>query len=129
MRTKKILVALISSLAIAAGCASKPVTVMVKDSGDSIVKAKAGKAVAIQLKSQLSTGYSWKVMEMPEALTLVKENVITDAKTLDITGGYEIQEFIFKASKTGGLVILKYGEHWKKKPQYINTASITIVVE
>jgi predicted secreted protein len=129
MRTKKILVALISSLAIAAGCASKPVTVMVKDSGESIVKAKAGKTVAIQLKSQLSTGYSWKVMEMPEALTLVKENVITDAKTLDITGGYEIQEFIFKASKTGGLVILKYGEHWKKKPQYINTASITIVVE
>jgi predicted secreted protein len=102
---------------------------MVKDSGESIVKAKAGKTVAIQLKSQLSTGYSWKVMEMPEALTLVKENVITDAKTLDITGGYEIQEFIFKASKTGGLVILKYGEHWKKKPQYINTASITIVVE
>lgn len=129
MRTKKILVALISSLAIAAGCASKPVTVMVKDSGESIVKAKAGKTVAIQLKSQLSTGYSWKVMEMPEALILVKENVITDAKTLDITGGYEIQEFIFKASKTGGLVILKYGEHWKKKPQYINTASITIVVE
>ena len=129
MRTKKILVALISSLAIAAGCASKPVTVMVKDSGESIVKAKAGKTVAIQLKSQLSTGYSWKVMEMPEALTLVKENVITDAKTLDITGGYEIQEFIFKASKTGGFVILKYGEHWKKKPKYINTASITIVVE
>jgi len=129
MRIKTIFIMLISTLAIASGCISKPVTIMVKDSGDSIVKAKAGKTVAIQLKSQLSTGYSWKIMEMPETLTLVKENVIADVKTLEITGGYEIQEFIFKASKTGGVVILKYGEHWKKKPDYINTAKITIQVE
>jgi predicted secreted protein len=129
MKIKNKLVLLISSLAIAAGCASKPVTIMVKDSGDSAVKAKAGKTVAIQLKSQLSTGYSWKVMEMPDTLTLVKENVIADTKTLNITGGYEIQEFIFKASKTGGVVIFKYGEHWKKKPEYTDTVKITIEVE
>lgn len=129
MPIRNIFVVLISTLAIAAGCASKPVTIMVKDSGDTVVKVKAGKTAAIQLKSQLSTGYSWKVMEMPEALTLVKENVIADEKTVQITGGYEIQEFIFKASKTGGVVIFKYGEHWKKKPEYVNTSKITIEVE
>jgi predicted secreted protein len=78
---------LISILSITSGCASKPVTLMVKDSGDSVVKAKPGKTVAIQLKSQLSTGYSWKVMEMPDTLTLLKENVITDPKAVEIAGG------------------------------------------
>lgn len=129
MQIRNKLVLMVFSIAIVTGCASKPVTLMVKDSGDSSVKTKAGKTAAIQLKSQLSTGYSWKVMEMPDTLTLVKENVISDAKTLDITGGYEIQEFIFKASKTGGVVIFKYGEHWKKKPVYVNTAKIIIEVE
>lgn len=129
MRIRNILVVLISIISITSGCASKPVTIMVKDSGDSVVKARAGKTVAIQLKSQLSTGYSWKIMEMPDSLTLAKENVISDAKTLEITGGFEIQEFIFKASKTGGVVILRYGEHWKKKPEYVNTANIKVIIE
>jgi predicted secreted protein len=129
MRIRNILVVLISALSIIAGGASKPVTVMVKDSGNSAVKAKAGKTIAIQLKTQLSTGYSWKIMEMPDTLTLVKENIITDEKTIQITGGYEIQEFIFRASKTGGVVIFKYGEHWKKKPEYVNTSKITIEIE
>lgn len=129
MRIRTILIAIISSLAIVTGCASKPVTLMVRDSGDAVVKAKSGKTVSIQLKSQLSTGYSWKVMEMPDTLILVKENVITDEKTVMQTGGYEIQEFIFRTSKTGGVVIFRYGEHWKKKPDYVNTSKITIQVE
>lgn len=129
MRIKNILIATLSALAIVTGCSSKPVALMVRDSGGSVIKVKAGKTVSIQLRSQLSTGYSWKIMEMPDTLTLIKENVITDEKTVMQTGGYEIQEFIFKASKTGGAVIFKYGEHWKNKPDYVNTAKVTVQVE
>ena len=111
------------------GCTGSPAIVVKAGSGEQTLTAKAGKNFTINLEAQLSTGYSWKVMEMPESLTLVKENVIADEKTVQITGGYEIQEFIFKASKTGGVVIFKYGEHWKKKPDYVNTSKITIEVE
>ncbi len=118
---------MILSLLITVGCASENVSLMVGDSGDSVVRAKAGKTVSILLKSQLSTGYSWKAMEIPESLTLVKENVITDEKT--IPGGYELQEFVFKTSKTGGVVVFKYAEHWKKKPVYVKTAKIKVETE
>ncbi|HOP64482.1 MAG TPA: protease inhibitor I42 family protein [Spirochaetota bacterium] len=128
MRISYSAIVIISALAIVTGCLTKPVTVMVKD-GDQTIKARAGEKISIQLKSQLSTGYSWKIMEMPDAVTLIKENVISDEKTLNRTGGYEIQEFVFKASKTGGVVVFKYGEHWKKKPVYKDTAKITIQVD
>ncbi len=127
MRVRYTFIAVLSAIAIVTGCMSTPVTVMVKDSGDETVKTKSGKNFSIRLKSQLSTGFSWKIAEMPETVTLVKENVI--AEPTDITGGYELQEFIFRTSKTGGVVIFKYGEHWKKKPEYVNTSKITIQIE
>ena len=115
------------SIACAWSCTSTPVALAVKDSGDHQVKVKAGKDFSIQLTSQLSTGYSWKIMEMPENLLLIKENVTTEEQNK--TGGFDNQEFIFKASKSGGVIVFKYAAHWKKKPEYTKTSKITVQVE
>ena len=122
-------VSLISAVTIAAGCASSPAAVTVSDSGDHVVRVKAGKKFSVHLDSQLSTGYSWKLMEMPDTMTLVEENVITGEKSGMLTGGHEIQEFVLRASKTGGVVIFKYARHWMKKPEYIKTSRITVQAE
>lgn len=129
MKLNNLLICLFSLVIFSTGCAGNSVTVTVQGSGDSIVKARPGKTVSIQLRSQLSTGYSWKAMEIPESLTLVKENVIPEDKSVEIAGGYEMQEFVFETSKTGGVIVFKYAQHWRKKPDYVKTANIKVEIE
>ena len=109
------------------GC-SEPM-VKVKDGDDNqIVKTKVNKKFLIQLESRLSTGFSWKLMEYPKDLTIVQEDVKTEAGNK--TGGIDMQEFILKSATKGEFTItFKYGEHWKKNPQYVKTTKIKVNIE
>lgn len=96
--------------------------------GEQSVTAKSGIAFSVQLQSQMSTGFSWELAEVPASLLIVKENVLTEEK--DKAGGIDIQEFIFKSEKKGDLnLIFRYGEHWKNKPKYIKTSTVKVKIE
>lgn len=116
------------------GCSNSPSIIVKSGSGEQTVTANAGKKFSIQLEAQLSTGYSWKLFAAPSSLITVKEIVKTEEKDKTINedkvGGIEIQEFIFKSMEKGELTLtFKYGEHWKKNPQYVKTSVVKVRIE
>ncbi|MCL1865339.1 MAG: protease inhibitor I42 family protein [Spirochaetes bacterium] len=109
------------------GCGESIVKVKAGDDNQ-IVRAKVNKKFLIQLESKLSTGFSWKLMEYPQGLSVNKEDVKTEESNK--TGGVDIQEFILKSAEKGEFTItFQYGEHWKKNPQYVKTLKIKVVIE
>lgn len=124
----------IFSLAILAflfsGCGNTPGIFIKTGAGDQTISAKSGKSFSISLEAQLSTGYSWKLQELPASLEIVKEDVRTDKKNVDITGGFEIQEFVFKSRKKEDVILkFNYAQHWKKTPVFEKTANVKVKVE
>ena len=112
------------------GCTGSPAIVVKAGSGEQTLTAKAGKNFTINLEAQLSTGYSWKLFDAPAALVTVKEDVLTDKNNGDKTGGFEIQQFIFKSMEKGEMTLtFKYAQHWKKKPEYAKTSVVKVKVE
>ena len=110
------------------GCGESMVTVKGGADDGQIVKAKVNTKFLIQLESRLSTGFSWKLIEYPEYLSIVQEGVKTEEKNK--TGGIDIQEFILKSSEKGEFTItFQYGEHWKKKPKYEKASKIKVVIQ
>jgi predicted secreted protein len=112
------------------GCTNTPAIMVKAGSGEQTVAAKSGKPFAIRLQAQLSTGYSWKLAELPASVTIVKEAIITDSKDNDKTGGFEIQEFVLKSMMKGDLTLtFNYAQHWKKKPEFAKTTTVNVSVE
>ncbi len=109
-------------------CAATPVITDTSGTGEESLSVKKGQAFSIRLDSQLSTGFSWKAVEIPDKIILKDENIRTEESGR--TGGIDIQEFIFTARNSGKAVILfKYGEHWKKNPEYIKTFKVNIDIK
>ena len=128
MLIKKCLLASAIFMLLISGCTTSPSVVVKAGSADQTVTAKADKLFSIQLDAQLSTGYSWKIADVPVSIQVIKEVVKTEEK--DKTGGVDIQEFIFKSAQKGEITLtFRYGEHWKEKPQYIKTSVIKVKVE
>lgn len=112
----------------AISCAAGPVITNTSGKGEETVTVKKGQTFSIRLDSQLSTGFSWKAVEIPARLVLKDEKIKTEESGK--TGGIDIQEFIFTAGNTGEAVLLfKYGEHWKKNPEYIKTFKVNVSIK
>lgn len=131
MLNKKILAAAAVLAFLISGCTSSPsIIVKAGSAGDQTVTAKAGKTFSVQLEAQLSTGYSWKLIDSPASLITVKEDVLMQKNDADKTGGFEIQEFVFKSMEKGELnLTFKYAQHWKKKPEYEKTSVVKVRIE
>ena len=115
-------------LLLISGCSNTPVIMVKTGSGDDKITAKAGKAFSVKLEAQLSTGYSWKLVDAPVSLKTIKELVISDGKS--ITGSIDVQEFVFKSPEKGDFTLtFKYGEHWKKNPQFVNSSTIKVKID
>lgn len=115
-------------LFLVSGCVSSPAVVVKAGSGEQTITAKTGSTFAVKLESQMSTGYSWKLNDVPSSVKIIKESVLTETK--DIAGGIDIQEFVFKAVEKGDLTLtFRYGEHWKEKPRYVKTSTINVKIE
>jgi len=109
------------------GC-SEPMVKVKEGDDNQLIKARVNKNFSVQLESRLSTGFSWKLMEYPKDISIVKEDVKTEQTNK--TGGIDIQEFILKSSAKGKFdLTFKYGEHWKKNPEYINTSKVKVIIE
>lgn len=130
MLNKKILAAAAVLAFLISGCTNSPSIMVKTGSGEQTVTAKAGKTFSIQLEAQLSTGYSWKLIDAPASLITVKEDVLTQKSDGDKAGGFEIQEFIFKSMDKGERTLtFKYAQHWKKKPEYAKTSAVKVRIE
>lgn len=128
MSLLKYIIIMILSFFMFTGCSEKPGLVVQAVQGDQSINVKAGTAFTIQLKGRMSTGYSWKLVEIPSSFEIIKENVKTLEK--DIAGGEDIQEFILKAGPKGDFnLTFSYAEHWKKKPKYVKTSTVKVRVE
>jgi inhibitor of cysteine peptidase len=127
---KKYIFSLTVLTLLISGCANSQEIIVKAGSGDQTIIAKAGKNFTIAIEAQLSTGYSWKLQELPASIKIVNEAVLTEKKNVNITGGYEIQEFVFKSAEKGNYTLtFNYAQHWKKKPEFEKTAVIKVKVE
>lgn len=130
MLNKKILAAAAILAFLISGCTNSPAVLVKAGSGDQTLTAKAGKSFSIQLEAQLSTGYSWKLIDAPASLITVKEDVLTEKSDNNKTGGFEIQEFVLKSMEKGELTLtFKYAQHWKKKPEFTKTSVVKVRIE
>lgn len=125
---RKIFTFFLCAALFAMSCAATPVITNTSGKNEESLSVKRGQAFSIRLDSQLSTGFSWKAVEIPARLVLKDEKIKTEESGK--TGGIDIQEFIFTAGNTGEAVILfKYGEHWKKNPEYIKTFKVNVSIK
>ncbi len=130
MTFKKYIFSLTIFAFLLSGCVNTPEIIVKTGSGEQIITAKTGKPFTISLEAQLSTGYSWKLQELPASIKIVKESVLDEKKNVNITGGYEIQEFVFKPAEKGDFTLtFNYAQHWKKKPEFEKTNAIKVKVE
>ncbi len=130
MILKKYIIAVPFLIFLITGCTTSPAIIVKAGDRDQIVTAKAGKTFSIQLEAQLSTGYSWKLAEVPVSLKIIEENVLTDKSDTDKTGGYETQEFVFRSKEKGEVTLtFRYGRHWKGKPDYAKISVVKVKVE
>lgn len=95
------------------------------------VTTKVGKTFTIQLVSNASTGYSWKVMSnsKPKVVKFVK-SVYAAAATTKVIGAPGHETLSFKALAKGTAVItLGYVRPWEKGVKPVQTVKLTVVVK
>jgi len=135
MLTKKKISALVILLFLISGCSKTPAIIVREGSLEQTITAKAGETFKIQLEGQMSTGYAWKLAEVPSSLILLKEsvtnkeNIHPDSKEA-IVGGFEIQEFTFESNEKAELTLtFKYARHWEKKPKPVKTSTVKVKID
>lgn len=117
----------ILSLLLSSGCQSINQTSVTDKYCGQILNVKAGKEFTVKISSQTSTGYRWKITEMPASIQLINETVIT--KEDGIVGAEDIQVFNLKAIKEGDYkLILNYAQHWRKNPTTVKNTVIRIII-
>lgn len=130
MIVKKLLIPFILLILLLAGCNTTPGILVKTGDSEQVVSAKTGKQFSVQLEGQLSTGYSWKLMEIPSAFKVIREDVIPQKNERDMTGGFEIQEFILSSAEKGEYTLtFNYAQHWKKKPEFVKTVTVKVKVD
>jgi inhibitor of cysteine peptidase len=138
-------VVLLGVLVMATGCASsngappdseadrggEPVTVLGAEDNGSQVELNTGQVLEVTLESNPTTGYSWEVTEVDEAvLTQIGEVEFQEApaegEPLVGGGGTETLRF---ASATGETTLtLVYHRPWEKDVEPLETFTVQVVV-
>jgi predicted secreted protein len=98
-----------------------------KDNGKAVVVTK-GDTFKLRLKAQLSTGYSWKIINFNNRIITVGKPEIETLKK-DVVGGIDYQIFSIGTIDSGeGEIVLHYLQPWQKgvKPLQIYTIKIRV---
>ena len=137
--------ALLGTMLLAAGCASndgappdeeadrgseETVALDAEDNGNQ-VELSAGQVLEVTLESNPTTGYSWEVTEVDEAvLTQVGESEFQEApkegEEMVGVGGTETFRFSSAAGKT--TLTLVYHRPWEKDVDPLETFSVDVMV-
>jgi inhibitor of cysteine peptidase len=92
----------------------------------SVVK---GEHFAIELPSNLTTGYGWDVQLKAGKASLIMKDYVTDAKPGSmLVGGGGKEVFVYKAEETGVIDIeAQYKRDWENKPPAkVRNFSVTV---
>lgn len=121
-------VLLISLSALADGTT---ITLTAKDNGTSVL-VSPGQIVAVELESNRTTGYTWKVDSVDKAiLSLTSEFYMKPADAGQRVGAGGVAIYAFKAEKPGRTVLkLVYIRPWEKHvtPMGRNVFQVLVVV-
>jgi len=126
VKTNILLLSLITAFALVS-CKGSPDIIISEKTGNKTILTSPGKTVSIELKSQISTGFSWRLKDEPEKITLLQEEIIT---LKQMPGAPELHKFLFKAAKKGKeKLIFNYARHWMKKPKAAKTFEVEVEVK
>ena len=90
------------------------------------VKASASGEVTVPMKGNLTTGYDWVVVSLPDGLTLVKDWYEAD-NTGGLVGAGGVHYFTFSGEKAGTYeVVFDYQRSWLGSEGNTETVQITI---
>ncbi|MEG2075163.1 MAG: protease inhibitor I42 family protein [Victivallaceae bacterium] len=95
-----------------------------------LIRTEAGKAIEIELESNPSTGFSWipLISHQKDFITLESSNFKANDKPIPGAPGRE--KFIFKAQKSGSvLLIMQYRRAWEKDVAPVKEIKYFIVIE
>jgi inhibitor of cysteine peptidase len=102
-----------------------------KDNGSSITLDK-DQRIEINLESNMTTGYSWKLSESTDTsiAAMVSSEYIESKKDEEMVGTGGIETFIFEAENTGQAeIILEYVKPWEENVEPEKVFKIKITVE
>lgn len=103
--------------------------ILTEEDNGRAVTVKRGDSFKLRLKAQLSTGYSWKIINYNTKIMMVGKPEIETLKK-DVTGGIDYQTYIVETRESGeGEIVLHYVQPWQKKVKPLQTYRITVKVE
>lgn len=106
-------------------CSEKIVTD--KDNGNQVIAGK-GSILTVRLKVNLSTGYSWQVVNNTSQLQLIGEPLLEQSEE-GVPGKVEHQVFRFEAVTSGSSKLeLNYVRPWEKDVPPVKTYRINVHV-
>ena len=115
------------TVAVATGCGSSDADVQTYTDADSSITVDEDERFVVRLGSNESTGYEWKVSELPAALRLVDTR--SERPDGAPPGAPGHQEFEFEARETGTTTLeLSYLQPFDTDEPPTETASFEVVV-
>ena len=127
MRRKSIILTVVLSACLSA-CSASCVTLNEKDNGRA-VSLTGNQNLQIILPSNISTGYSWKIVSIDTAILkeIGEKEYVQEIKRKG-GGGHTI--FRFKPAGKGKFSLkLAYYQGWEKNPPYEKTFTVTLSVK
>ena len=118
------------ALAIFSGCQSNETVLSELDNGKQVA-IQPGDIVSITLASNPTTGYSWQVIEIYEAVLTQKgePEYKQNSGTQGLVGSGGTETFRFEALESGSTTLtLGYARPWESVPS-LETFSISIIVQ
>jgi inhibitor of cysteine peptidase len=140
MRTTGTILAALLAATVSWGCATaqeasvqvtkqevRPTRLTAKDSGRRL-ELRVGDRFTLELRANLSTGYSWKVVSSGEpVIRLLGEPTYTEDSRMAGAGGTVTYEF--RAEQTGAASLeLVYARPWEKDAKPAETFSLAVAV-
>jgi inhibitor of cysteine peptidase len=115
-------------LAFFSGCGTNDAQATQADNGGQI-NLQPGEVMTVTLKSNLTTGYSWQVMEIDNTVLFQDGDPEYRSDGQNIPGAGGTETFHFKATGTGKTTLeLGYMRPWESVPP-IETFSLQVVVQ
>jgi predicted secreted protein len=110
-------------------CAGGANKVLTDDDNGKHVKLATGEKFELRLKSQLSTGFSWKIVSL-KGIARQGDSKVVSVPVDNNVGGQDIQILNFTASEKGeGQIELHYLQQFKEGAQYEKRFFVSFTVE
>lgn len=128
-RRVMLLVSLALSLALTLAACDRGVRVDDEDYGTT-VKVASGETLIVRLGSNRTTGYGWRVRDLPDCLAQDGEPEYESKGAPGMMGAPGEETWRFTAGDAGeGALVLEYVRSWEEEQPPANLYEINVVVE